>query len=138
MLQWLYAGSAQSSFAAPKRIRLRSNIQLSGALLIIFDYVIRCLNALSAGLKAGWKGLTFAETPLSAISRFSWSPESPEVRPLLKVPPEDGSSFRLGLEQINPSNERPFMKFVSLGKKRTHRRGKFDKPSRATLESFPS
>jgi hypothetical protein len=33
------------------------------------------------------KGLTFAfaETPLSAISRFSWSPESPEARPLLKA-----------------------------------------------------
>jgi hypothetical protein len=25
------------------------------------------------------KGLTFAETPLSAISRFNWSPESPEA-----------------------------------------------------------
>ena len=31
------------------------------------------------------KGLTFAETPLSAISRFNWSPESPEARPLLKA-----------------------------------------------------
>jgi hypothetical protein len=29
------------------------------------------------------------------------------------------------------------MKFVSLRTKRTHRRGKLDKPSRATLESFP-
>jgi hypothetical protein len=28
------------------------------------------------------------------------------------------------------------MKFVSLGTERTHRRGKLDKPSRATLESF--
>jgi hypothetical protein len=29
------------------------------------------------------------------------------------------------------------MKFVSLGTKSIHRRGKFDEPSRATLESFP-
>jgi hypothetical protein len=29
------------------------------------------------------------------------------------------------------------MKFVDLKTKRTHRRCKFDKPSRATLESFP-
>ena len=28
------------------------------------------------------------------------------------------------------------MKFVSLGTERTHRRGKFDKPSTAALESF--
>jgi hypothetical protein len=28
------------------------------------------------------------------------------------------------------------MKFVSLGTERAHRRGKFDKPSSATLESF--
>jgi hypothetical protein len=38
------------------------------------------------------------------------------------------------LEQSTP-NERPFMKFFSLGTERTHRRGKLDKPSRATLES---
>jgi hypothetical protein len=29
------------------------------------------------------------------------------------------------------------MKFVSLKRERTHRRGKFDKPSRPTPESFP-
>jgi hypothetical protein len=29
------------------------------------------------------------------------------------------------------------MKFVSLGTKRTHQCGKFDKPPRTTLESFP-
>jgi hypothetical protein len=61
----------------------------------IFDYVIRRFNAPSADLKADW---IFAETPLSAISRFNWSPESPEVRPLLKGPHEDGSSFRADLE----------------------------------------
>src|SRR5437764_5087360 len=60
-------------------------------------------------------GLTFAETPLSAISRFNWSPESTKARPLLKAPCEDGSSFRADLEQSTP-NERPFMKFVSLTK----------------------
>jgi hypothetical protein len=34
-------------------------------------------------------------------------------------------------------NERPFLKLVSLGIERTHRRGKLDKPSRAALQSFP-
>jgi hypothetical protein len=66
---------------------------------MILDYVIRRLDAFSAGLKNRLKGLTFAETPLSAISRFSWSPESPEARPLLKAPREDGSSFRADLER---------------------------------------
>jgi hypothetical protein len=47
-------------------------------------------------------GLTFAEAPLSAISRFTWSPESTEARPLLKAPREDDSSFRADLEQSNP------------------------------------
>ena len=60
-------------------------------------------------------GLTFAETPFSAISRFTWSPESPEARPLFKAPREDGSSFRVDLEQSTP-NERPFMKLVSFGR----------------------
>src|SRR6266542_4153087 len=49
----------------------------------IIDEVIRRVNALSAGLNR-LKGLSFAETPLSAISRFSWSPESPEARPLFQ------------------------------------------------------
>ena len=50
-----------------------------------FDYVIRRLSALSAGLKsAGW-GLTCGETPLSAISRFNWSPESTKARRLFKA-----------------------------------------------------
>jgi hypothetical protein len=38
----------------------------------------------------------FAETPLSAISRSNWSPESAEARWLFKAPREDGSWFRLG------------------------------------------
>jgi hypothetical protein len=63
------------------------------------DYVIRRPNALSTELRSRLKGLAFAETPLSAISRFNWSPESPEARPLLKAPREDGSSFRADLEQ---------------------------------------
>src|SRR5439155_885210 len=33
-------------------------------------------------------------------------------------------------------NERPFMKFVSLGTERTHQRSSFDEPSRGTLESL--
>ena len=69
---------------------------------IILDYVIRRLDALSAGLKNRLGGLTFAETPLSAISRFNWSPESPEARPLLKAAREDGSSFRADLDELTP------------------------------------
>jgi len=60
-------------------------------------------------------GLTFAEAPLSAISRFNWSPESTKARRLFEVPREDDSSFRAGLEQ-STSNERAFMKFVNLTK----------------------
>ncbi len=55
----------------------------------MFDYVIRRLNALSAGSESRLGGLTFAEAPLSAISRFNWSPESAEVRTLFKAPRED-------------------------------------------------
>jgi len=87
------------------------------------------------GRKAGWGGLTFGEAPLSAISRFNWSPESTKARRLFKAPREDDSPFRADLEQSTP-NERPFMKFVSLRTERTHRRGTLDKPSRVTLESF--
>jgi len=39
-------------FAAPKRIGLKSHIRLSGVLVKAFDYVIRRLNALSAGPKS--------------------------------------------------------------------------------------
>ena len=66
-------------------------------------------------LKSRLGGLTFAEAPLSAISRSNWSPESAEVRPLLKAPREDGSWFRADLEQ-STSNKKAFMKFVSLTK----------------------
>ena len=38
-----------------------------------------------------------------------------------------------GLERSNPKRK-PFMKFVSLGKKRAHRQGKLDTPPRAILE----
>ena len=44
---------------------------------------------------------------------------------------EDGSSFRADLEE-STSKERSFMKFVSLKTQRNHRRGKLNKPSRAT------
>jgi hypothetical protein len=81
------------------------------------------------------KGLTFAETPLSAISRFTWSSGASDARPPFKAPREDGSSFRADLEE-STSNERLFMKFVSLKTQRTHRRGKLNKPSRAIPESF--
>jgi hypothetical protein len=51
---------------------------------IFFDYVIRRLNALSAGSEKPVGGLTFAEAPLSAISRFNWSVESTAARGLIK------------------------------------------------------
>ena len=46
------------------------------------DYVIRRFDLPSARLnKQGW---IFAETPLNAISRFNWSPESAQGRPLVQ------------------------------------------------------
>jgi hypothetical protein len=45
--------------------------------------------------KWGW---TFAGTPLSAITRFNWNPESSEVRSLVKVPRENGSWFRADVD----------------------------------------
>ena len=48
---------------------------------------------------------------------------------------EDGSSFRADLEQ-STSIKIPFMKFVSLRRQHTHRRGKLNKPSPAGPESF--
>jgi hypothetical protein len=123
-------------FAAPKRIGLKSHIQLSGV-LVKSPRLRHPTSQRTFGpvLKSRLRGLTFAEAPLSAISRFNWSPESTEVRRLFKAPREDDSSFRADLEQ-STLNERPFMKFVSLRTERTHQHGMFDKPSRVTLESF--
>ena len=101
----------------------------------MFDYVIRRLNALSAGPKSRLGGLTFAEAPLSAISRSNWSPESTEARRRFKAPREDDSLFRAELERSTP-NRKLFMKFVSLRTERAHRGGTLDKPSPITLESF--
>ena len=113
----------------PKELGLRSNRRLSeSAAKIVLDYVTRRLNASSAGLESRLGSLTFAEAPLSAISRFNWSPESPEVRPLSKGSREDGSSFRADLEQSNPNkNNDRFMKFVTLRTDRNHRRRKSHK-----------
>ena len=68
-----------------------------------FDYVIRRPNALSTVLNSRLKGLTFGETTACAISRFTWSPEASEMRPLCEVPHGDGSSFRANLEQATPN-----------------------------------
>ncbi len=46
-------------------------------------------------------GLTFAEAPPSAISRFNWSPESTKARRLFEAPREDDSSFRADLEFVS-------------------------------------
>src|SRR5438876_11055271 len=83
-------------FAAPKGIGLRSNIRLPGVLVKSSSITSPDVSThFSAGLKNRLRGLTFAEAPLNAISRFSWSPESTEARPLFKAPREDDSSFRL-------------------------------------------
>src|SRR5439155_14716827 len=42
--------------------------------------------------------------PLSEITRSNWSPESSEVRPLFKVPHEDGSWFRAELDCSSSSS----------------------------------
>src|SRR5260370_3972786 len=81
---------------------------------------------LRPGLKSRLGGLTFAEAPFSAISRFNWSPSQPKRGRFFKAPREDGSSFRAELEHSTP-NERPIMKFLSLETDRTHRRGMLDK-----------
>src|SRR5206468_7723755 len=70
----------------------------------VLDYVTRRFNASPAGLKSRLGGLTFAEAPLSAISRSNWRPESAEVRPLFKASREDDSSFRADLEQLTANN----------------------------------
>src|SRR5439155_5038878 len=55
-----------------------------------------------------------AETPFSAISRSNWSPESAEVRMLLKAPRRDGSWFRAELEQIENMEAKTMKTFHSL------------------------
>ena len=109
--------SRQPKFAnepnPPKGIGLRSNMRaVAITVKIIFDHVIRRPNALSAARKRS-RGLTFAEAPLSAISRFTWSLEASGVGLLFKASHEDGSSFRADLEQ-STQNRKAFMKFVSL------------------------
>jgi hypothetical protein len=75
----------------------------------IFDYVIRRFNAPSADLKADW---IFAETPLSAISRFNWSPESAEASACCSKAPRENDSLvprGTGLQSMpfnNPSSTR--------------------------------
>ncbi len=61
---------------------------------------------LRAGLKSRLGSLTFAEAPLSAISRFNWSPESTKARRLFEVPRQDDSSFRANLEQSTIKNRK--------------------------------
>ena len=47
-------------------------------------------------------GLTFAKTSLSAISMFTWSPETSEARRFFKaLPPKEDSSFRRGFGAVN-------------------------------------
>jgi hypothetical protein len=50
-------GSSQPSFAAPKRVGLKSHMRLSGSVAkIVVDHVIRRPNALSAELKGSVGG----------------------------------------------------------------------------------
>ena len=74
---WLYA----DFLIHPLRLRigLKSHMRLSGSdTKMILDHVTRRPNALSAELKGSVGGLNLAETPLSAISRFNWSPSRPK------------------------------------------------------------
>jgi len=48
------------------------------------------------------RGLTFAKTPLGAISRFTWSPEASEARRFFEaLPPKEDSSFGRGFGAVN-------------------------------------
>jgi hypothetical protein len=48
------------------------------------------------------RGLTFGKTPLSAISRFIWSPEAFEARRFFEaLPPKEDSSFWRGFGAVN-------------------------------------
>ena len=72
----------------------------------VLDYVTRRFNASSAGLKSRLGSLTFAEAPLSAISRFNWSSESTKARRLFEAPRQDDSSFRADLEVSTIKNRK--------------------------------
>jgi len=76
---WLFRRSPCRLLRLPKRIGLKSYFRLVGtAGKIIVDYVIRRLNALSAGLKNRLKGLTFAETPLARSPDSTGAPSQPK------------------------------------------------------------
>ena len=60
----------------PKNVLTRRTNSLGNS-----DYVIRRLDALSTAEKR-LRELNLAEAPLNAISKFTWSFEASEVRPL--------------------------------------------------------
>jgi hypothetical protein len=63
----------------PKRIGLRSNIRLSGLLVNSSSITLPDVSThLRPCSKAGRGSLTFAEAPLSAISRSNWTPSQPK------------------------------------------------------------
>ena len=96
---------ALAVFAAPKRIGLKSHIRLSRVPVKSFSITSSDVSThFRPGPKSRLGGLTFAEAPLGAISRFSWSPESTEARRLFKAPREDDSWFRADLERSTPNN----------------------------------
>jgi endosialidase-like protein len=63
--------------------------------------------------------------PLYAISRFNWSPEPAEVRPLFKAPREDGSWFRAELDCS--STIRPQQKMKTRNMTTLHSRKSIDR-----------
>jgi hypothetical protein len=78
---------ARKRLAIPQRGSTKvQDAPVASTLKISVDHVTRRLDALSAGLKGRSGGLTFAETPLSAIPRFNWSFEASEATPLFKAP----------------------------------------------------
>ena len=66
----------------------------------LVDHVIRHPNVTFGGAKKD-RDLTFAETPLSAITRFTWRAER------TKAPCAQGSSFQLDAEQSTESWKEP-------------------------------
>jgi hypothetical protein len=87
------------AFVSGYDLRVRSSTFVRKRFKSEVDYVTRRFDASSAELRSSW-GCIFAETPLNAISRSNWSPESAEVRRtswtrLVRMVP----GFRVGLEQ---------------------------------------
>ena len=118
---------ALAVFAAPKRIGLKSNIRLLGVLIKLSSITSSDVSTyFRPGRKGRLRGLTFAEAPLSAISRFSSSPSRPKrggcSKRFVRMIP---GSARIWSGQ--PQITTRLMKFGALRTEHTHRGGKLHK-----------